>query len=215
MGANSSYIRDLYRKRARRYDLAVATYRLMGLRERRYRRDTVEALYLKPGDTVLDLACGTGLNFEYLERAVGERGSILGVDLTDGMLNVARRRIQEEGWSNIELVEADLVEYTFPSDIAGIVCTFAISLVPEFDEVIRRAAASLRTGGRMAVFDIKRPENWPDWMARFTAWINQPFGVCLESTERRPWESINRHLREVLFREYFFDYLYLSVGEAT
>jgi demethylmenaquinone methyltransferase/2-methoxy-6-polyprenyl-1,4-benzoquinol methylase len=54
--------RDLYRKRARHYDHAIWIYRLLGLREGKYRRETVKALSLKPGDTVVDLACGTGLN---------------------------------------------------------------------------------------------------------------------------------------------------------
>jgi len=208
-------MRDLYRKRAKRYDLAVAAYRLIGLRERRYRRDTVEALSLRPGDTVVDLACGTGLNFNMLEAVVQRQGTIIGVDLSDAMLDVARRRATAAGWGNIELVQADMAEYAFPSDLAGILSTFAISLVPEFDQVIRRSASALRAGGRMAIFDIKKPEHWPEWMIRFTAWINRPFGVSVECTDRHPWESLKQYLQEVSFREYYFGYLYLLVGEAT
>jgi ubiquinone/menaquinone biosynthesis C-methylase UbiE len=215
MGMNSQKIRDLYRKRAKRYDLAVWTYGLIGMRERQYRRDAVSALSLSPGDTVLDLGCGTGLNFELLQRAVQEKGSIIGIDVTDAMLDVARRRVEAAGWCNIELVEADAKDYTFPFGLAGILSTFAISLVPEFDEVIRRGAGALRAGGRMVLFDIKKPESWSDWMVRFTAWINQPFGVSMECTDRHPWESIRSYLEEVSFREYYGGYLYLSVGEAT
>jgi demethylmenaquinone methyltransferase/2-methoxy-6-polyprenyl-1,4-benzoquinol methylase len=215
MGVSTQKMRDLYRKRAMRYDLAVWTYGLIGMRERQYRRDAVSALSLSPGDSVLDLGCGTGLNFELLQRAVKPQGSIIGVDVTDAMLDVARRRVAAAGWRNIELVEADVKDYAFPSGLAGVLSTFAMSLVPEFDEVIRRGAGALRAGGRMALFDIKNPESWPDWMVRLTAWINQPFGVSVECADRRPWESITRYLREVRFCEYYGGYLYLSVGEAA
>ncbi len=86
-------IRDLYRKRARRYDLTAHLFPLFGMRLNRYRRCMVEALSLESGDTAIDLACGTGLNFAYLQQAVGKDGHINGVDLTDGMLDQARQRV--------------------------------------------------------------------------------------------------------------------------
>lgn len=100
--------RELYRKRARRYDAAIWVYRACGLRMDHYRRQTVAALALSAGDTVVDFGCGTGLNFEYLGRAVGPTGKIIGVDLTDAMLAQAERRVGEAGWENVELVQGDL-----------------------------------------------------------------------------------------------------------
>ena len=214
MSITKQEIRDLYRKRALRYDHVIWFYRLIGLREGRYRRETVDALSLKPGDTVVDLACGTGLNFPLLEEVVKEEGQIIGVDLTDAMLDRARERVQAAGWQNVDLVQADLAQYSFPSEVAGILSTFAISLIPEYDKVLRRGSAALRAGGRMAIFDLKKPKHWPDWLFRFTAWLNKPFGVSVEVADRHPWESISRYLQKVLFREYYFGYLYLSVGEA-
>ncbi len=200
--------RDLYRKRARRYDDTIWIYRLIGMREKKYRRETVKALSLKPGDTVIDLACGTGLNFPFLEQAVKEKGRIIGVDLTDAMLDQARNRVRAAGWQNVDLVQADLAQYTFPSQVAGILSTIAITMVPEYDEVIRRGADALRDGGRMAIFDLKKPEHWPDWLFRFTAWLNKPYGVSMELADRHPWRSIRQYLGEVLFQEYYFGYLY-------
>jgi demethylmenaquinone methyltransferase/2-methoxy-6-polyprenyl-1,4-benzoquinol methylase len=208
-------LRDLYRRRAKLYDFAVWTYRLIGLREKMYRQHAVAALSLGPGDTVVDLACGTGLNFQFLQPLITSEGRIIGVDLTDAMLDVACKRARSAGWSNIEFIQADMAEYEFPSGIAGVLSTFAISLVPQFGRVIHRGAAALRPGGRMAILDIKTPQHWPTWMARCTAWVNRPFGVTLETTYCRPWESIQRHLQEVCYREYFFGYLYLSVGQKT
>jgi ubiquinone/menaquinone biosynthesis C-methylase UbiE len=208
-------IRDLYRKRANLYDFAVWTYRLIGLREKMYRQHTVDALSLRPGDTVVDLACGTGLNFQFLQPLITSDGRIIGVDITDAMLDVAQRKAKSAGWNNIEFIQADIAEYEFPARIAGVLSTFAISLVPNFDKVIHRGAAALQQDGRMALLDIKTPQHWPIWMAKLTAWINRPFGVTLESTNRRPWESLHHYLHEVCYREYFFSYLYLSVGQKT
>ena len=210
---NKQETRDLYRKRARRYDSAIWLYRLSGFRIDWYRRSTVKALSLNAGDTVVDLACGTGLNFRYLEAAVGENGRIIGVDLTDAMLDQARKRVEAAGWRNVELVQADIAQYSFPTGVAGILSTLAITLVPEYGNVICRGAEALRPEGRLAVFDFKEPDNWPRWLVRFAAWLNKPYGVSLELADRHPWESINEYLHEVIFREFYFGALYLSVGE--
>ncbi len=213
MALNSQEILALYRRRAQRYDLAVWIYRLFGFRLDWYRKITVDALGLELGDTVIELGCGTGLNFPLLHRAVGSQGRIIGVDLTDAMLQVAEERITRAGWSNIELVRTDMVEYEFPGDVGGLLSTLAITLVEGYDQVIQKAAKSLRLGRRLAVFDLKEPADWPFWLIRLAAWMNRPFGVTLDLADRHPWESIRRHLTEIEFREFYFGALYLSVGE--
>jgi demethylmenaquinone methyltransferase/2-methoxy-6-polyprenyl-1,4-benzoquinol methylase len=204
--------RDLYRKRSKRYDLAMWIYRLAGFRVNKYRRDTVASLALKPGDVVIELGCGTGLNFPFLEHAVGESGKIIGVDLTDAMLDQAHDRVRAAGWQNVELVQSDLARYEFPAGVSGILSTFAITLVPEYDEIIQTGAQALKPGGRMAILDFKEPDDWPNWLVRLAAWLNKPYGVSLELADRHPWEAIRHHLDEVLFQEYYFGVLYLSVG---
>ncbi len=89
-------MRDLYRKRARNYDRTQWLYRAAGFRVGWYRRQTIDALRLSLGDTVVDLACGSGLNFPLLYRAVGPTGRIVGVDLTDSMLQRAQARVEKE-----------------------------------------------------------------------------------------------------------------------
>jgi demethylmenaquinone methyltransferase/2-methoxy-6-polyprenyl-1,4-benzoquinol methylase len=206
--------RDLYRRRARRYDLAMWLYRLCGFRIDHYRRQAVAALALRPGDTVVELGCGTGLNFAMLQRLVGPSGRVIGVDLTDAMLAEAKRRVDRAGWTNVELVQADLAEYTCPDGVGGFLSTLALTLVPEFDAVIQTVSRKLRPGGRLAVLDMKLPDGWPEWLVRFVAWLNGPYGVIMELAERHPWESVRRSLRQVEYREFYFGALYLSVGEA-
>ncbi len=97
-------ILDYFRDQAGRYDWGVRAYRLMGIDEGRCRRDTVKAL--APGDTVIDLACGTRLNFPLLAKTVGASGKLIGVDISPEMLDRARRRVEKAGWGNVELAGA-------------------------------------------------------------------------------------------------------------
>lgn len=205
-------MRDLYRRRARRYDLAVVLLRLLGLDLQRYRQQTVAALELCPGDHVVELGCGTGLNFSYVQQRIGTQGKIIGVDLTDAMLDVARARVDREGWHNVELVQADVADWHSPDGVAAVYSTLALTLLPEYDAVIERASQALKPGGRLAVLDLKQPARWPMWLVRLAAWINKPFGVSLELAERHPWESVRRYLTETEFREYYFGAVYLCVG---
>ena len=214
MTLNTTETINLYRKRAQRYDVAILVYRLAGFHIDQYRRDTITALALQPGDTVVELGCGTGLNFPLIEDAIGPQGRLIGVDLTDAMLAQAQKRVQAAGWQNVELVQTDLAHFDFPDDVAGILSTLAITLVPAYDEVIRTGAAALKPGGRLAVMDFKRPDGWPEWLVRFAAWLNKPYGVSLELENRHPWESVNRHLTPILFREYYAGALYLAAGES-
>jgi demethylmenaquinone methyltransferase/2-methoxy-6-polyprenyl-1,4-benzoquinol methylase len=207
-------IREVYRRIARRYDRAVALFPVFGVRMGRYRRDAVVALGLAPGQTVVELGCGTGLNFPLLLDAVGPHGHVIGVDLSDAMLVQARGSIQHRGWRNVELVCADIADYGLPPGVDAVLSTFAITLVPAFDEAIRRAAAALRPGGRLAILDLRRPP-WPDALVRFAAWLNRPFGVTVDLGERHPWESMRRHLANVQYREYYFGAIYLCVGERS
>lgn len=210
---NPEQVRALYRRTARFYDAAVWMYRLTGVR--RHRERAVAALRLRPGDTVVDLGCGTGLNLSLLRAAVGPSGRVLGVDLTDAMLARARRRVERAGWENVELVEADLTEYAFPHHLGGALATFALEMVPEYDAVIRRVADVLPPGRRLAVSGLKHPERWPRWLARVGIWLNRPFGVSEAYAALRPWESVRRHLREVEHREFYAGAAYLSVGESS
>src|SRR6185437_2798443 len=76
-------VADLYRKRARNNDFAVRLYNLLGFRIDSYRQEAVESLHLKPGNTVVDIACGTGANFPMLQERIGQSGKIIGVDFAD------------------------------------------------------------------------------------------------------------------------------------
>ena len=193
-----------YRKKARHYDLTSRLYPVPGYPQRAQRSQAVRALDLHPGDTVVDVACGTGLNFSLLERAVGPRGRIVGVDLTDAMLGRAAQRIEENGWTNIDLVQSDAVDFVFPTEVDGILSTYALSHVAACGDVIANGAAALSRGGRWAVLDLKVPDNAPRWLAR-------PFGSIDEWIARRPWDAVRVAMQETLGD---FSWTELSFGTA-
>ncbi len=208
-----SQARTLYRRRAPHYDRLVGLLGLSGARVSTYRRRAVEALGVSPGDTVVDIGCGTGRNFPFLERAVTESGRIVGVDLTDAMLREARHRVESAGWANVDLVESDASDYEFPGNIEGVLSTFALTMFDNYDGVIERTAEALRPGGRLAILEMKQPEGWPASLVRLGTRVLRPFGVSSSYAGRRPWESVRQHLDEVLYREFYAGAIYLCVGQ--
>jgi len=189
---------DIYRARAKNYDFTANLYYLIGYPEWAHRRKAVDTLMLERGDTVVEVGCGTGLNFSLLQEAVGPTGKIVGVDLTDAMLDQARRRVRAKGWDNVELVQSDALQYTFPRSVDGILSTFALSLIPECGEVICNGAEALSAGGRWVILDLKIPENWPKWLVSLIVPIVRPFAVTDEWVMRRPWETIQQAAGECL-----------------
>ena len=203
-------VRDLYDRLAPVYDAVAAAYDLVG--SGRFHRRAVEALALRPGDTAVDLACGTGVNLPHLARAVGAGGRVVAVDLSPGMLAQARQRAEHHGWRNVELVEADVREFAFPEPVHGVVSTFGLEMVPEHDAVIARAVAALAPGRRVAVGGLRHPERWPEWAVCLGELVNRPFGVSRAYEGVQPWRSVEAHADAVSYEEDVLGAVYLAVG---
>jgi ubiquinone/menaquinone biosynthesis C-methylase UbiE len=216
---NSDSVRliSLYRKRAKRYDQSALLLYFAGFRHWSYRKRAIHSLALNQGDTVVDLGCGTGLNFSFLQEQVGPRGRIIGVDLTDAMLDQANTRIAAQDSSNVELVKSDVAGYVFPASVNGILSTFALTLVPEFDEVIRNGAEALQTGKRFVILDFKRPSGWfMDKAAPLLAkLLTGPFGGTIDMASRKPWQSLDKYLNRVEFTNLYFGGAYIAAGEKA
>jgi demethylmenaquinone methyltransferase/2-methoxy-6-polyprenyl-1,4-benzoquinol methylase len=209
---------ETYRKRARRYDVAYRFNWAFGP-QRGHRRRAVQALRLRPGDSVVEIACGTGLNFELIEKEIGPEGRIVGVDLTDAMLAQAQHRIDTNGWRNVTLVQTDAAEFEFPTEVDAILATYPHALLPEPGRVINRGAAALSAGGRWVVLDLKVPDNAPRWAAQLAVATVGRFTSLEEWTVRRPWEEIRVAMQEALaefsWTELFFGIAYLATGSRT
>jgi len=209
---DKTQIQQLYRKRAKNYNLTANLYYFVGFREFAYRKKAVKSLGLKAGDTVVEISCGTGLNFSLLQDAVGPEGRIVGVDLTDTMLDQARRRVERNHWQNVDLVQIDAAQYSFPDEVDGVISTFAITLIPEFDKIIKNGADALKPTGRWVVLDFKLPSNKLASLVPLAVAIMKPFGVSRDLAERHPWESIKSYMHHLTLEELYSGFAYIATG---
>ena len=150
---NSQQI-DVLKERYRKH---AATYDTCNRFSERIRPTAIERLELKPGDTVLDLGCGTGLSFELLQREVGPEGRIIGVELSPEMMAVAREKVERNGWSNVTLIEGDALKVAIPGPLDSVLAFF----VPEIlisPPAVERALDAIRPGGRLVAAGVKRPQ---------------------------------------------------------
>jgi demethylmenaquinone methyltransferase/2-methoxy-6-polyprenyl-1,4-benzoquinol methylase len=205
----------LYRRKAKHFDLASRLYPAPGYPLRAQRLRAVSALGVRAGNTVVDVACGTGLNFPLIEEVIGPGGRIVGVDLTDAMLGRAQDRMAANGWRNVELVQADAVDFDFPAGVDAILSTYALSQVPDCAAVIAHGAA----GGRWVVLDLKVPDNTPRWLTQLGTATVRPFAAVDEWLLRRPWEAIRLAMQDELidlgWTELAFGTAFLAAGSRA
>jgi demethylmenaquinone methyltransferase/2-methoxy-6-polyprenyl-1,4-benzoquinol methylase len=218
MDSTREHLIRTYRRKARRYDVTSRLYPIPGYPQQAQRLRAVRALELRRGATVVDMACGTGLNFSLLEQAIGPEGRIVGVDLTDAMLAQAGQRIERNGWRNVSLVQADATEFEFPTGVDAILSTYALTQVPACAAVIAHGAAALSPGGRWVVLDLKVPAAAPRWLAQLGVAAVRPFASIEEWTERRPWEAIRAAVQDELadpsWTELFLGTAFLAAGSS-
>ncbi|HJU37686.1 MAG TPA: methyltransferase domain-containing protein [Gaiellaceae bacterium] len=214
--ATREHLIETYRRKAKHYDVTSRLYPAPGYPQRAQRLRAVQALGLRPGDTVVDVACGTGLNFALLEERIGPDGRIVGVDLTDAMLAQAQERVEANGWRNVSLVQSDAAAFEFPAEVDAILSTYALTQVPECGEVIAHGAAALSGGGRWVVLDLKVPDSTPRWLTQLGTAIVRPFASIDDWTMRRPWEAIRAamqaELADLSWTELFVGTAFLAAG---
>jgi ubiquinone/menaquinone biosynthesis C-methylase UbiE len=218
-GQKREHLIEIYRKKAKHYDITSRLYPAPGYPQQSQRRRAVQALGIRAGDTVVDIACGTGLNFPLIQKAIGPGGRIVGVDLTDAMLAQARQRVAANGWSNVSLVQADAADFDFPAEVDAILSTYALSHVPECAEVIAHGTKALSGGGRWVVLDLKVPDSTPRWLTQLGTATVRPFAGIDEWMMRRPWDAVRaamlQELAGLCWQELFFGTAFLAAGSAA
>ncbi len=158
------------------YDVFSLFYdRALEKRYRSARAEAVAALRASPGSLVLDVACGTGQNFDPLQQSLAG-GTIIGVDRSSGMLKRARRRVARARWTNVHLVQSDIQDfgasqlerYAGRSSVDGVLCTLGLTVIDDWEAAFRRSYDLLRPGGRIVLFDAFAEE-----------WVLQTWGAAL------------------------------------
>lgn len=218
--SNGKDVLETYKQRAPKYDLTVRLFNIFawfGFNISGWRRQAISALNLKPGDTVVDIGCGTGLNFPLLQQTVTSSGKIIGVDVSDAMLEQARQTIAANQWVNMQLVCADAAQYEFPSRVDAVVSAYTLILVPDCERVILNARAALVPGGHLVVLDMSWPKFCPLWW-RHVLFFLRSYGVTADVIRRRSWEIIQRSMKnqfqDFYQRQLWFGFFYLACGTA-
>lgn len=215
---------DRYTKVAPRYDSVVSFWsKAVFYPLDRYRRQAIEALRLGSGDTVADIGCGTGLNFRYIEERIGPEGRLIALDYTPAMLREAENKAAEHGSENIEFVRGDAAEIerlvSGPLDAA--LSTACLCIVPGWELAIAGAASLLRPGGRLAVLDFltTKPKGPLRVFSPLVEWWTRHYGFAdpdADFAEARPWrETMEKNLRNVVYREMYFGTMFLCYGEKA
>ena len=141
---------------------------------------------LNPGDTVLDLGSGGGIDVFLSAKRVGPTGKAYGLDMTDEMLALANENKSKAGVTNVEFLRGEIEHIPLPDNsVDVIISNCVINLSADKDQVLREAFRVLKPGGRFAVSDVvTRGEIAPEIKQNVLLWIGCVAGALDESEYR-------------------------------
>jgi len=199
---------ELYERRAGRYDLELAAFGAL-------RQEAVQALRLQPGETVLDLGCGTGLSLPALRAGVGARGLVLGVEQSPAMLAQAQARVKAGHWRNVRLQGCAVTQARLPRQ-ADAALFFFTHDIQQQEAALARVCGHLRPGARVVAVGL----SWaPPWLAISNLFV---LGAALYSIRApgyltslgQPWRLLAARLASHRVEKRWLDSIYLLQGQA-
>ncbi|WP_426975425.1 class I SAM-dependent methyltransferase [Pseudarthrobacter sp. O4] len=193
-----------------RYSIFAPLYDVLSAEFPIYRAGRVlgiAAMAPRMGDQVLDVGCGTGLNFPLLQAGIGETGTIVGLDSSADMLRQARRRATKRGWNNVILLQSDAATLD-PAEVAArvtaaggqdrsdaAIASYALSLMPQWPRAWDNMRALCRPGAMLSVVDMQDPVGAA---ALFTPLARLACRLGGADIAARPWQAVERDCTGVL-----------------
>jgi arsenite methyltransferase len=159
---------------------------------------------LQPGETVLDLGSGGGIDCLLAARQVGPQGKVIGLDMTPDMIKLARRNAKKVGAANVDFRYGEMENIPLPdASVDVVISNCVINLSPDKDAVFREAHRVLRPGGRMNVSDVVLQGELPQAVRdKLDAWAGCVAGALEESDYLDKIRAAGFEEVEVLSRDY-------------
>ena len=133
------------------------------------RRRIVEQLNISPGQTVVEIGCGTGSNFSSIQKSLENTGRLIGIDCSAPMLRKAEERAKHKGWTNVQLLDMEYGRETITRGRADVVLfSYSLSMIDDWRSAVACAHSELRPGGTAGVLDFCKTANNSAW---FTKWL--------------------------------------------
>ncbi len=140
------------------------------------RQELWDAIDEPAGAVWVDMGGGTGANLEFFGERLARLAKVYLVDLSPSLLEVARRRIDQQGWNNVETVEADATAFQLGQGQADVVTfSYSLTMIPDWFAAIDNAAAMLKPGGLIGVVDFYVSRKFPAGGLRRHGWFTRHF----------------------------------------
>jgi ubiquinone/menaquinone biosynthesis C-methylase UbiE len=142
-------------KQQRFWDQASKGFRLGERLGKSHRYLSVKALGLTDGESVLDVGCGAGAEFPLVRQAIGDTGRIFAADFSPKLVRRAQQRVDEAGWSNVEVRHLDATKDPLgDGEFDAALAMASLSTMPDVDVALDNIYQALKPGGRLFVADV-------------------------------------------------------------
>lgn len=195
----------LYRARSAYYDLQLAPYEAI-------RRRAIEQLRLEPGQTVLDIGCGTGMSLGWLQEAVGPEGRVIAVDQSPEMLEQACARVTRSGWCQVDLLCSPVQQALLPERADALLLHFTHDIL-QTPVALDHLLAHLKPGARIAVTGLKWASPLYGPLNALVWWHALQSVTTLQGLDT-PWEPLLRRGVPLEVEELFWGAIFLASGPA-
>lgn len=105
-----------------------------------------------------------------------------------------------------------MAKYNISSNADAVLSTMALTMSPDYDRIIERVAHTLEAGKRMAIFELKRPKKWPEWLVKTMINLLHSYGTRYEHTQRTPCISLQKHFQKSHMQKFYFGAVYVATG---
>jgi len=181
------------------------------------RQKAVKLLQLKPGDRVLDLGCGPGGCFPYLVDAVGPSGQVVGIDISPEVTINARKRIEKNGWSNVQVITGDARTVKLNGMFDGLLM-FAAGDVYASLQALENLFPYLKNDARVCAFGAKLSHHRSGKMFNlfFRLMVSKlSFPSTPDFLNYEPWNLLEKRVGKLTVEEYFFGCFFLAWGSIN